>query len=671
MEVLLNSEGRAEQPAASSEAGKQPPHAAPRSAAPRAWVLGFLLFVLTLVVYAPALGAPLIWDDHILISRSPRVTSLQPLHSYFDQAFWQRDDASPGGQVYYRPIAVLSLALDHALHGSNSGGYHLTNIVLHAVSALLLFGVLRQRVAALPAFGIALGWAWFPRLSEAAAWISGRTDVLASLFVFAALWTSKSPSTRSSRAVAAGLVFLGLLSKEVALAGLLGLGVKEWLEGQTESLRRRAQRLLPLALAAAGYFALRSSAIGVALEPNNLTYRERFWACLEACGRYTSMLLDAWHPAIKLGDLDAVDYRFAALGAVVLMGVVALVFRLRKQLGTAEFAGLTLLAVSWGLVLHVVPITVSVVAADRFMYLPLAALLLLLAPVIARAKRSVVIALAVLVASFAPATWARAAVWSDEVDFWAAAFRDQKTMNAMSRLELGNVYARAGLYHRAILLYLDAEAQGSFDYLMTRHNIASNLMMLGHYPDAIATLEGLTKTMPDVPKFETSLASAYIAGGQLELAKRHVQRALELHPSSAVAQRLSTQLTELQQQEDAPAPDSTPNRLRLAHRAVLQSRPVEALEHILAAAAAPDCPRADLEAGILYAFDSGTFKQLTELVQRYRSLPNPEPGILENYEIRQERVAQLQQLWPTLSPFRTHYPSNEVFTRRPAPAATP
>ena len=46
--------------------------------------------------------------------------------------------------VYWGPLTWLSLMLDSQLYGRNAGGYHLTNVLLHAATAVLLFLVLRR-----------------------------------------------------------------------------------------------------------------------------------------------------------------------------------------------------------------------------------------------------------------------------------------------------------------------------------------------------------------------------------------------------------------------------------------------------------------------------------------------------------------------------------------------
>ena len=77
----------------------------------------------------------------------------------------------------------LSFMFDYQLHGLNAGGYHLTNLILHILSALLLFWLFNRMTGAIwqSAFVAAL-FALHPLHVESVAWISERKDVLSAFF---------------------------------------------------------------------------------------------------------------------------------------------------------------------------------------------------------------------------------------------------------------------------------------------------------------------------------------------------------------------------------------------------------------------------------------------------------------------------------------------------------
>jgi hypothetical protein len=84
---------------------------------------------------------------------------------------------------FWHPLTWLSLMFDYQLHGLNAGGYHLTNIILHILSALLLFWLFNRMTKAVwkSAFVAAL-FALHPLHVESVAWIAERKDVLSAFF---------------------------------------------------------------------------------------------------------------------------------------------------------------------------------------------------------------------------------------------------------------------------------------------------------------------------------------------------------------------------------------------------------------------------------------------------------------------------------------------------------
>jgi protein O-mannosyl-transferase len=83
----------------------------------------------------------------------------------------------------WNPLVWLSLMFDYQLHGLNAGGYHLTNLILHVMSALLLFWLFTRMTGAIwkSAFVAAI-FALHPLHVESVAWIAERKDVLSAFF---------------------------------------------------------------------------------------------------------------------------------------------------------------------------------------------------------------------------------------------------------------------------------------------------------------------------------------------------------------------------------------------------------------------------------------------------------------------------------------------------------
>ena len=122
---------------------------------------------LVLVAYLPALQAGYIWDDDWYLTANPHVQSPDGL-----SRIWV-----PGYTPQYYPLVFTSFWIEHALWDMEPAGYHLVNILLHAVNALLVWRVMR-RLGLPGAWLIGAVFAIHPAHVESVAWITERKNVL-------------------------------------------------------------------------------------------------------------------------------------------------------------------------------------------------------------------------------------------------------------------------------------------------------------------------------------------------------------------------------------------------------------------------------------------------------------------------------------------------------------
>src|ERR1019366_7262443 len=138
-------------------------------------VVGICLFLAALVwlVFGQPLGHEFVnYDDDLYLSENPTVIhGLNPAGVGWAFAHIVASN--------WHPVTMLSHMLDCQFYGLNSGGHHLTNVVLHLTVAILLFLVLREMTGALwrSAF-VAAGFAIHPLRVESVAWGAERKDVL-------------------------------------------------------------------------------------------------------------------------------------------------------------------------------------------------------------------------------------------------------------------------------------------------------------------------------------------------------------------------------------------------------------------------------------------------------------------------------------------------------------
>jgi tetratricopeptide (TPR) repeat protein len=486
----------------------------------RAWVVAALAAVA--FAYATALTGPFVWDDYDLIVENPLIAGPASVWDHFRQPFWSSPFVE--SHTFYRPLITLSYALDHRLWSTWAGGYHATNLLLHLGCTLLVILLCRRggaRWATASLLGAAFGL--FPRLTESVAWVSGRTDPAATLFSLAALlfWPR--------RPLAAALaLFLGLLSKETAIAAFVAMLVYD---------RRRWRRASLPGLAVLIYLALRYHALhGYAASFPPRTFARAAANTCEAIGRYAFMLLDPFQPRLQIGALDAPNVGFALAGVLVLILALTLLVRHRRDFSPHARMALALGVTALALVIHVVRLDLMVVAADRFLYLPVAALAIGCAGPLERAltqRRALVTGVAFLVlGAFAVSTSLQTRLWTDELALWRDAVAHAPPGGGgFAPVELAQVLMKRDRWPEALAV-LDALPSPLRDAPAVRHNLAVVWDKLGRRDEAIRTVEQLVAANPQRKRLQVTLLLLYA-------------RALRFDDAQKLAATLSP---------DAPAP---------------------------------------------------------------------------------------------------------------------
>lgn len=170
-----------------------------------------------LLLYGRTLGFAFVWDDLDLVVRNAALQG-EGWARLLAQDFWA---STGGGTGMWRPLVTLSYRLDGVLSGWQPWSFHLANALAHAGACLLVARLAAARGAGQAlALAAGLAYASAPALSEAVAWIAGRTDAFASLATLAALllarrWRERGGAARLAGALGCGA--LALLAKESAL----------------------------------------------------------------------------------------------------------------------------------------------------------------------------------------------------------------------------------------------------------------------------------------------------------------------------------------------------------------------------------------------------------------------------------------------------------------------
>ena len=107
------------------------------NSSPKPVYLGVVLLAVTLAAYLPSLFCGFIWDDDVGIVENQNLETFEGL-----QRIWSKPSETPQG--HYWPLVHTSFWLEYRLWGLHPMGYHLVNVLLHSVAAILLWQILRR-----------------------------------------------------------------------------------------------------------------------------------------------------------------------------------------------------------------------------------------------------------------------------------------------------------------------------------------------------------------------------------------------------------------------------------------------------------------------------------------------------------------------------------------------
>ncbi|MFQ5502204.1 MAG: tetratricopeptide repeat protein [Phycisphaerae bacterium] len=412
---------------------------------------------------------------------------------------------------YYQPLTMLSLMLDAAIAGDNgcdSFVYHATNILLHTVNAVLVLLILRGIFGGLsiPIIG-ALFFAIHPAQVESVAWISQRKTVLATLFALASVAVYLQYGRRGGRgrlAAAFCLYVLGTLAKPTIVPLALVYPLLDYWPLNRRFRKARIEKIpFVVVMIIMGTIAWISQAnSGASLSLPNLAglNRAALWAGLVSYN-FVLYLGNIFWP-MSLSPYRAMPDDLSIGNPVLIssvLGVTAFVMLILKArrwskpmfVGTAAFVILLLPALGG------IRFTATCVA-DRFLYLPLALLMLPLSALLQSIKthmqraRVMQICIALLSVPLFILCRAQQTIWRDSRSLWT------HIHNAAPTLPMAN-------YHL-----------GSF------------LIDEGAFAEARACAERAVRFVPDNPHYQLMYGRALTRTGSPAEAVTAIRKAIDL-----------------------------------------------------------------------------------------------------------------------------------------------
>lgn len=394
-----------------------------------AWVF-VLALVVALIIYMPAFRGPFVFDDLTL-----------PVLQKQNSAQWTQYLTA------VRPLYYLNLLAQYRLHGDNPLPFHLVNWLLHALNALLLYGILLRyaRLADLPgrgaitaaAFGAGL-FLLHPLNTEAVSYIASRSEVLSVLFAFLA-WRlfldQRAPRLGFGAMVGVlALLMLALAVKEHVIALIAVFLLTDLLFGRW---RDNLRYYLPLGLfgvAAGAYLLAQASNNTAGFGVEGATPVAYFTTQGAVIWRYLQLVV------LPVGQ--SVDHAFpigvSMLGIAGWAALAAVAFWLWKKGPKLAFFGWLVFLVMLAPTSSIVPIADAM--AERRLYLALPGLALVVAPWVRQAKPWLLAGVLVVLALV---TWNRNEKWASSEALWRDAIAGNPA-NARAQFQLAHALYLGG-----------------------------------------------------------------------------------------------------------------------------------------------------------------------------------------------------------------------------------
>lgn len=575
-----------------------------------------LYAVVTVVLLTGAAFYPVLQNDFVTYDDPLYVTANAHVRTGVSGAniLWA---FTTGHAANWHPVTWLSHLVDYSLFGMHPAGHHLTNLLIHAANALLLYLFLSYATGA-PGCSLVVAalFAVHPLRVESVAWVAERKDVLSGLFGIAALWAYTAYARRPSRSryLASFTLFaLGLLAKPMLVTLPFALLLLDfWPLGRKAARMLLIEKVPFLAAAFASaavtlYVQARGGAVG---SFDRFPVPVRVANAADAYVAYLTKTFVPRHLAVLYPHPGAtISFAWAGGAALLLITGTVLILALRRRY--------PYLVTGWfwfGMMLAPVIGIVQIgdqAYADRYTYLPSIGLAIAVVWMAAALVRALPGRALLAVAAIIPCvylTHQQTQVWHDTESLFrhtVAVTRPNKVAHmklGCVLLQRGQLDAAAGEFDAALRIdpyYAEAmgnrgmvllsqgnleDARQAFETALqwqtrsvtVRANLGIVLFQQRHPEEAFRVWDEALRMEPDNPDVHCNRGTAFLQTGRYSEAEEDLAAAFRARPWDAQG-AYALGVAMLQQGKKEPARDMLQRVLALEPHHALAARALEAL----------------------------------------------------------------------------------------------
>ena len=502
-----------------------------------------VLAVAIFVAYLPAMNAGFIWEDAMFVTANPLITAPDGLRK-----IWFSHDQP---YQYFFPMVYTVFRLEYKLWQFNPVGYHITNILLHIVTTLLLW-LLLSRLKIPGAWLAAAIFGLHPVQVESVAWVTELKNVLMATFYLLSILTWFEFVRRSQQAITAWWMYLlslilyalALSTKPTAATMPAVLVLILWMT-HSRFDKKRWSLIIPyllLSLAAAAITMWWEYVHGMSDTTYNLNMMERILVAGRAIWFYIIKLfwpanLCISYPKWKISAAEPLQYLW--LLACVILAVVF--WTLRKKIGRGPITAFAFFVITLLPTIGILKVYTFfyTYVADHYQYIACIGPIALVAAAVYRlmekfnlnAKIFAWAAISILLLISTVLTWRQCHIYKDPETIW----RDTLKKNPSSLLanaNLGLILYSQGKVDEAIQHYRLALETYQIDEEVLCY-LAEALLSQGKNDEAIGHLNTALEANPSHLPAHLAIARAFKMQNKMDEAAKHLQIALLISPKNA------------------------------------------------------------------------------------------------------------------------------------------
>lgn len=478
-----------------------------------------ILIAISFLLYANTLQNKFVYDDFTLIVDNYLIRNFANIKNL---------------DIFKQPVRMITFMLDFHLYRLNPTGYHLTNIILHVLTVILVYFVTFKLFSNLfLAFLCALLFASHPIHTEAVACISNRKEMLFSLFFLISFLTFlKSEQNKWFIFISVICFLLALFSKFVAISLPLVILLYSWVFKKKKELLNAIPHFVIMLLIFILFWKYRAK-IFVQVKEVPLTLKEYpivTFTMLKALLIYYYLLIFPYNLCAEHDVALATKFYQPEVLISFILTALAIYYAFKTKRKLMKF-GILWFYINFLPVSNILPI--NYIVAERYMYLPVFAFSLILAYYLLKLfnknEKAGFSALIVLLLLYSVRVVTRNRDWHDSIALWQKTIK-QSPGKAVAYNNLGTAYQRKGDLRKAYEYYKKAiEIDPS--YVQAYYNLGNVFIATGQFKDAEKMFRQVVKIDPSAYRGYFGIAIAKMYLGQPDSSLNYLVRTVSIEPS--------------------------------------------------------------------------------------------------------------------------------------------